>query len=244
MGGKSSTLSWLTVPLRWTSVSAAVLLEARRVPPAALFSHEAAGGGGGGGGAGALLGTASDALVARCTGLLFGPRAIALPTPDSAGGYSSVLSQLLQASCAELDGIVQSIVDTAERHNSAAAVPPAHPAAAAAAAATEERAHLCRESAGSPAPFACLADAELPVPARNYRILVLHLVRLTEQYCTIDTTTDETLAASILMSSSVCQRDTFFFPLAWAFSLLRVWTGKERASLWDQAAGRVRVVLP
>lgn len=39
-------------------------------------------------------------------------------------------------------------------------------------------------------------------------------------------------------------KGTPFFSLAWAFSLLRVWTGKERASLWDQAAGRVCVVLP
>lgn len=182
MGGKSSTLSWLTVPLRWTPVSAGELLEARRVPPAALFSHEAAPGGSSEGGSGggsvdALLGTASDALVARCTGLLFGPRAIALPAPDSAGGYSSVLSQLLQASCAELDGLVQGIADSAERHSAAAA---------------------------AAAPFACLADAALPVPARNYRILVLHLVRLTEQYCTIDASSDESLAASILLSSSVC----------------------------------------
>lgn len=190
MGGKSSTLSWLTVPLRWTPVSAAELLEARRVPPAALFSHEATAGGAGGGssdassvdGAAGPLGSASDALVARCTGLLFGARAIALPAPDSAGGYSSVLSQLLQASCAELDGLVQSIVDSAERHG---AVPPA-------------------ARAEGVAPFACLSDPALPVPARNYRILVLHIVRLTEQYCTIDATTEESLAASILMSSSVC----------------------------------------
>lgn len=206
MGGKSSTLSWLTVPLRWTPVSAAELLEARRVPPAALFSHEAAPGGSSEGGSGggsvdALLGTASDALVARCTGLLFGPRAIALPAPDSAGGYSSVLSQLLQASCAELDGLVQGIADSAERHSAAAA---------------------------AAAPFACLADGALPVPARNYRILVLHLVRLTEQYCTIDASSDESLAASILLSSSVC--DGLLLPPPFlSFSLARsAWCSQRR----------------
>ena len=110
MGGKSSTLSWLTAPLRWTPVSAGELMEARRIAAGELFAHETTAAALGA--LGRTLVSGNDTFTARCLELLFGAHPVTLPPPDSAGGYNSVLSQLLQASGSELDTLVQNIIDS------------------------------------------------------------------------------------------------------------------------------------
>ena len=234
MGGKSSTLSWLTVPLRWTPVSASVIMDTRYMTSADVFAREPSSSS-----MNALNKelVGGDIFAARCMGLLFGHHAIKLPEPDSAGGYNSALSQLLQASVDEFDDVVKNIIDCDVSQ------PPPRPAAAAAAAADE--------TAGSEEPkkaqFECL-QGELTIPLRNYRILVLHIVRLLEQFCAINTANESVAAASLLMSGPVC---FLLFPpisccLIWIFFfffLFMLCSGKERTVVWNEASYSLCIIL-